>query len=429
MTTENEEDDETRDGFLLSVRDTIAKKSGYICAYPDCKKMTVSGSADRQSGITVLGVAAHITAASKKGPRYDKDMSHEERKSESNGIWTCQNHGKFIDDNTSKCTVNELRRWKEQHENWVFKRVESGRSLFSSGIYRISFENIGIFESEYHLPFGRHNILVGDNDTGKTSFCHIMNAFSGGNNWRMFSKFFDFDKSAKERRYISIAHQDDQRNTNVKLSSQLITSKGDKKIDLHRLHIEVNNCVAVDWPRSSFRTLYFYNQLIPESGDSKNIILKGIRYLASTFNTQENLILDSLREELFATSLFGYQFRRNGRRRIEVKVPDGRDFYLPPENLSSSEQILMFIDIALRYVLASSPSDQWLLIFDNSFMPGVGREEKITLYKKMSEFCGDRVQTLFCFHLDEDAEDLKVLWEGKWINAVKFQEITLHSFL
>ena len=113
--------EEGRDDFSSATREMLAKRSGYICAYPACKRMTVAGSDDRRSGITMTGVAAHITAASRKGPRYDPAMSHDERSSESNGIWTCQIHGKFIDDNPSKCTTEELRRWKSQHEKWVFE--------------------------------------------------------------------------------------------------------------------------------------------------------------------------------------------------------------------------------------------------------------------------------------------------------------------
>ena len=60
-----------RDDFSRSTVESIAKRSGYICAYPSCKRMTVSGSNDRDSGLTMTGVAAHITAASEKGPRYD----------------------------------------------------------------------------------------------------------------------------------------------------------------------------------------------------------------------------------------------------------------------------------------------------------------------------------------------------------------------
>lgn len=93
--------------------------------------MTVASSQDRKSGLTLTGVAAHITSASPAGPRYDATLTPEERIGEGNGFWACQIHGKFIDDNPSACTVEDLQRWKAQHEKWVFGRVESGKDLFS----------------------------------------------------------------------------------------------------------------------------------------------------------------------------------------------------------------------------------------------------------------------------------------------------------
>lgn len=70
-----------RDDFSEETRQLIAKRAGYICSYPGCGRMTVAVSPDRKSGLTMIGVAAHITAASAKGPRFDKTMTSEERKS------------------------------------------------------------------------------------------------------------------------------------------------------------------------------------------------------------------------------------------------------------------------------------------------------------------------------------------------------------
>lgn len=174
--------------FSQLTRETLAKKSGYICAYQGCKRMTVAGSADRKSGLTMVGVAAHITAASNRGPRYDPSTSSEERASEANDIWTCQIHGKLIDDNPSKYTVDVLCRWKRQHEDWVFNRVESGIKLFSRGVFRLSFRNVGEFSGEFEIPFGRNNALVGAEESDYKLFCQILSAFSGGNHWKKFKK-------------------------------------------------------------------------------------------------------------------------------------------------------------------------------------------------------------------------------------------------
>ncbi len=133
-----------RDGFPDATKDLIAKRSGYICAFPGCRRMTIAGSDDRKSGLTMTGVAAHITAAARGGPRYDADMRHDERSSERNGIWTCQTHGKLIDDSPSEYSVAELRRWKAQHEQWVFDRVRSGTAKIQHGVAgKLNFETSG----------------------------------------------------------------------------------------------------------------------------------------------------------------------------------------------------------------------------------------------------------------------------------------------
>jgi hypothetical protein len=49
-----------------------------------------------------VGVAAHITAASPGGPRFDPNLSDKERASATNGIWLCQNCAKLIDNDVAQ---------------------------------------------------------------------------------------------------------------------------------------------------------------------------------------------------------------------------------------------------------------------------------------------------------------------------------------
>jgi hypothetical protein len=164
-------------------------------------------------------------------------------------------------------------------------------------------------------------------------------------------------------------------------------------------------------------------------GDPKDIFVKAMRYLASVFCIQEELIWDSLREELFATSLFGYRFRRKGRRKVDIFVPDGRAFYLPHRNLSSAELQMAFIEIAVKFVLCGPKDECWMFIFDNSFFGRIDTEGKTLLFEKMTKLSGLRLQTLFCVHSTKDAEALKDVQSDKWVNATHCQELTLHSFL
>lgn len=422
---------EGRDDFSPATKDLLAKRSGYVCAYPGCRRMTVAGSDDRKSGLTMTGVAAHITAASKKGPRYEVDMSPDERASETNGIWTCQIHGKFIDDNPSKCSVVELRRWKAQHEKWVFDRVESGAELFDRGVCRLSFGNVGTFSTEFTISVGRNNILVGLNESGKTSFCQILSAFSGGDHWKKFNQRFDFSKRATSRTYIEVCQQSNHTRTTIRLSPQIISSSRKKtENSRQRIHVEVNGCPSPDWPRSMFRVLHFENQLYRvHHSDPKDTFVKALRYLANVLGTDEELVWDSLREELFASSTFGNRFKRTGHRKLEILVPDGRTFFLPHESLSFTEQQMAFLDVALKLASCSSKSENWIYIFDTAFFQRLDQITKASLFKKLTEHENSNVQTLFCLNSAEDAEVLKDVQSDKWVNAEHFGDLTLHSFL
>lgn len=62
------------------------------------------------------GVAAHITGASENGPRYDKSLTAEQRKSAKNGIWLCENCGRIVDESPDAWTAEGLDSWKRVAE-------------------------------------------------------------------------------------------------------------------------------------------------------------------------------------------------------------------------------------------------------------------------------------------------------------------------
>jgi hypothetical protein len=419
----------TRDEFSAGTKDILAKRAGYICAYPDCKRMTIAGSNDRKSALTATGIAAHITAASEFGPRFDPKMSRAERASERNGIWMCQIHGKLIDDNPSECTIEELLRWKYQHEKWVFDRVESGVHLFNHGVCRVSFSNVGPFINEHVVPIGRHNVLVGPNAAGKTSFCQLVSAFTGGLQWSEFNQRFGFSRGASAQSFIELVHQNELARTYVKISPQFISSKQRSKTP-QRIHIELNGSPSVDWPRYCFRVLHFDSQLSRLGPrEPKDVLVKAIRYLANAFRTVDNMIWDALREEFFATSIFGYKLRRAGHRKIEILVPDGRSFYLPHTNLGHTELKMVVLEIAIKLARCSARAEHWFFMIDGGFFVGMDDKRKTLVFKKLLELEEISVQTIFCLHAEDDAEILKEIKSDKWVNATKFGQLTLHSFL
>lgn len=86
-----------------------------ICSNPVCVKSTSGPHADPEKA-TIVGVAAHITAAAAGGPRYDGTVSEQDRKSAKNGIWLCVNCSTIIDKNLDGYSVALLQQWKNEAE-------------------------------------------------------------------------------------------------------------------------------------------------------------------------------------------------------------------------------------------------------------------------------------------------------------------------
>lgn len=106
-------------------------QAGYICTFPGCHNATVGATSDGEAVVNI-GVACHICAASPGGPRFDRDMSADERRSVSNGIWMCQDHATTIDSRDPKFTVELLRDWRRQAQFQSWRRVlrdEAGQAF------------------------------------------------------------------------------------------------------------------------------------------------------------------------------------------------------------------------------------------------------------------------------------------------------------
>src|SRR5215213_764734 len=104
-----------RDNFSPVVKRTVAERVNYLCSSPSCRVPT-SGPQDDPSKSLNIGVAAHITAASEGGPRYNPALTPEERRHANNAIWLCQNCGKLIDNDETRFTETEIRGWKQAAE-------------------------------------------------------------------------------------------------------------------------------------------------------------------------------------------------------------------------------------------------------------------------------------------------------------------------
>ena len=67
------------------------------------------------------------------GPRFDSDMTSDERSAASNGIWLCRNHGDEVDDDEKHYTVDGLRRLKREAEQASWRRVSGRMPIVTNG--------------------------------------------------------------------------------------------------------------------------------------------------------------------------------------------------------------------------------------------------------------------------------------------------------
>jgi hypothetical protein len=73
-----------RDDFSQKTIDTLCERVGGKCSNPNCRRETKGPHSNPQKRVSI-GEEAHITAAAEGGPRYDPDLTPEERSSIENG--------------------------------------------------------------------------------------------------------------------------------------------------------------------------------------------------------------------------------------------------------------------------------------------------------------------------------------------------------
>jgi hypothetical protein len=105
-----------RDDFSEEVKRIISYRAGLICSNPDCGSSTTGPQVESAKAVNI-GVAAHITAASPGGPRYEASLTNEQRRSVENAIWLCQNCAKEVDNDQSAYPTELLRAWKTIQEH------------------------------------------------------------------------------------------------------------------------------------------------------------------------------------------------------------------------------------------------------------------------------------------------------------------------
>ncbi len=111
-----------RENFTKEVINQVAARVNYVCSRSACSAPTSGPQIDSAKSLN-LGVAAHLSAASPGGPRYNPSLTSAERTSHNNAIWLCQNCAKLIDNDEARFTENELKQWKRDAEARALARI------------------------------------------------------------------------------------------------------------------------------------------------------------------------------------------------------------------------------------------------------------------------------------------------------------------
>lgn len=101
--------------------------SGNECAHPNCNKKLIA-----EDGVSIIGKICHISAASDNGPRFDTNMTVDEKRGFDNLILLCDEHHVMIDnkENEARYPVSLLKDWKNDHEKKI-SELTSNKNLLS----------------------------------------------------------------------------------------------------------------------------------------------------------------------------------------------------------------------------------------------------------------------------------------------------------
>src|SRR2546425_6021721 len=144
-----------RDDIPENVKEKLAARVGFQCSNPDCRASTSGPHLDPAQSVNV-GVAAHISAASAGGPRYNPALSREDRRSIDNAIWLCQICAKMIDSDLVRFTPAVLHKWKRQAEAEAQLRLGKAQSTLGRVRHRFAEEEIEILVA----AAGRGEVLI-----------------------------------------------------------------------------------------------------------------------------------------------------------------------------------------------------------------------------------------------------------------------------
>lgn len=349
----------TRDNFSPDTKRRLALRAGYQCSI--CGQLTVGPSEESERAVNLTGEAAHICSAASGGRRYNRNQTPEQGAGIDNGIWLCSYHADLVDGDESTFTVEELRSWKERHEDKVFYK-QQGIRVERGLIVEIDLSNFGEITNNVNLKFSDHNLIVGGNGVGKTLICQMIGALTDKKHLKRWYKRRSDDSNS----YCCIQFFRNERSKfTIAISSrnEISYSFNDAVIPLliapfYVFHLEMD--------------MYRFRDKINRERDEKNEMPLDendlLTWLALYFglSTQEFCnVVESMKKE---KKFFINDIRVNEEEKIiEVKYRTrSNDGFHPFWNYSDGEQQRIVLEIALKIATYYARFQTTILLLENS---------------------------------------------------------------
>jgi hypothetical protein len=344
-----------RDEFLLETKRALASRAGYSCSI--CNKLTIGPSDERETSINLTGIAAHISAASIGGRRYNLLLTSSERSNIKNGIWLCNNHADLIDGDEVTYTTQHLQVIKKNHEDRI-KYKQSGIKTEKGVITNVELSNLGLISTTIRLDFTDKNIIIGVNGTGKTLICDFIASLANKKYLKRWKKRYGTPVTSTCCIYY-FKNQFEKFSISMNRQREVSYSYNDNEIPL------LIPAITIFYLNESYWD--FVNKLSEEEQDEKSEIEKLAAYFQIT-NQEFISIVNAIDR---GTKIFANDISINdSKENLRVKFyPQPNSPVLSFNALSGGEQERVLIEIALKLASYYARFNSTILIIEkNSFV-------------------------------------------------------------
>ena len=187
-----------RDDFTVSTKNLLRDRVGNRCSNPHCNRLT-SGPANSSGQVVNMGTAAHICAAAKGGPRYNSNMTPEERKSAENGIWLCNFCADLVDKDPERYPVSLLHQWKENAEKHAEYQIHGMRDLHTDNAQYVNYfcETLFLHKNHTNSRVNLRNLFV------MPSYLEMPAEEDSVNRTDLYEKIREYIQSGSDMLFIS----------------------------------------------------------------------------------------------------------------------------------------------------------------------------------------------------------------------------------